>query len=126
MNTWFVSQETGGRQVSPARVHFHGGNRVAVLMDLSLPGATTVLSERMWCLSGPGCGNGALYRTLSTSRAGSRGMMLLRGVRVFDEGRAAENGTIRSIRELLDLDVIDSPDGRGAAFRAGRHDGSCA
>jgi hypothetical protein len=117
MNTWMVSQETGGRQVSPVRVHFQGGDRVALLLDVRRPGATAVLAERVWCLSGPGCGSGVLYRTVSTSRAGSQGMMLLRGARVMDEGRLAENGTIRIIRDLLDLDVMNTSD---------CHDGSCA
>ncbi len=125
MNTWLVSQETGGRQVSPVRVHFQGGDRVALLLDVRRPGATAVLSERVWCLSGPGCGSGVLYRTVSTSRAGSQGLMLLRGARVTDEGRASENRTIRIIRDLLDLDVLNASDCH-AAFPAGQHDGSCA
>lgn len=126
MNTWLVSQETGGRQVSPVRVHFQGGDRVALLLDVRRPGATAVLSERVWCLSGPGCGSGVLYRTVSTSRAGSQGMMLLRGARVTDEGRASENRTIRIIRDLLDLDVLNTSDCHAGAFPAGQHDGSCA
>ncbi len=126
MNTWLVSQETGGRQVSPVRVHFQGGDRVALLLDVRRPGATAVLSERVWCLFGPGCGSGVLYRTVSTSRAGSQGMMLLRGARVTDEGRASENRTIRIIRDLLDLDVLNTSDSHAAAFPAGQHDGSCA
>lgn len=124
MNTWFVSQETGGRQVSPARVHFQGNDRVALLLDARRPGATAVLSERVWCLSGPGCGSGVLYRTVSTSRAGSQGMMLLRGTRILDEGRTAENRTIGIIRDLLDLDVHNASDCRAAVFPAGHHDGS--
>ena len=117
MNTWLVSQETGGRQVSPVRVHFQGGDRVALLLDVRRPGTTAVLSERVWCLFGPGCGAGVLYRTVSTSRAGSQGMMLLHGARVMDEGRVSENRTIRIIRDLLDLDVMSTSD---------CHDGSCA
>jgi len=126
MNTWFVSQETGGRQVSPVRVHFQGGDRVAILLNLGDSGATAVLSERVWCLTGPGCGSGRLYRTLSTSRAGSRGMMLLRGARIMDEGRLAENMTIGIIRELLALDVLDTSNNRAVPFPAGQHGGSCA
>ena len=117
MNTWFVSQETGGRRVTPVRVHFQGGDRVALLLDVRRPGAAAVLSERVWCLSGPGCGAGVLYRTVSTSRAGSQGMMILRGARLMDEGRLAENRTIGIIRDLLDLDVMTASD---------CHDGSCA
>gem|GEM_PF-4562694 len=96
-----------------------------LLLDVRRPGATAVLSERVWCLSGPGCGSGVLYRTVSTSRAGSQGLMLLRGARVTDEGRASENRTIRIIRDLLDLDVLNASDCH-AAFPAGQHDGSCA
>lgn len=126
MNTWFVSQETGGRRVSPVRVHFQSGDRVALLLDARLPGSTAVLTERVWCLSGPGCGSGVLYRTVSTSRAGSQGMMLLRGVRVMDDGRISENRTIRIIRNLLDLDLRNSADSRVVALQVGHHDGSCA
>jgi hypothetical protein len=126
MNTWFVSQETGGRQVSPVRVHFQDGDRVAILLDVRRPGATAVLSERVWCLSGQASGAGVLYRTVSTSRAGTQGMMLLRGTRVIDEGRTAENRTIAIIRDLLDLDVLNASDSRGTAFTVGHHDGSCA
>lgn len=126
MNTWFVSQETGSAQSSAVKVHFQGSDRVAVLLDARLPGARAVLADRIWCLSGPGCGTGVLYRTVSTSRAGSHGMMVLRGSRILDDCRSAENRTIRIIRDLLDLDVMTASDGLTPPFAAGHHDGSCA
>lgn len=134
MNTWLVSRETGGRQVVPARVHLAGHDRVALLLSKRNPASAAVLSEGVWTLSGPGLDSGAIFRTVSTSAARTPGMMVLRGVRVPDEGRCNENRTIRLIRDLLDLEVVNASagcperslsDSSGMAFHE-THDGSCA
>jgi len=44
----------------------------------------------------------------------------------MDERRLAENLTIGIIRELLDLDVLDTSNNRAVPFPAGQHGGSCA
>lgn len=138
MNTWSVSSETGEFISTPSRVCFSGKG-----VALMLPASSGVLSQGVWCLSAPGTPLEALYRTVSTRRAATPGMMVLRGVRMVDEGRSVENRTIRLIRELLDLDGIHAPMScagvgngdfsgkeeqvrRGSRASLGRRDGSCA
>jgi hypothetical protein len=143
MNTWIVSTELGGAKTAPRRVYLNGNGGAAVLLSLADPASGAVMGEGLWSLSGPGISGSALFRTVSAKRAKTAGVMVLRGVRVVDEGRAMENKTIRLIRDLLDLDVMhasfsDSGNPAGClsekteqVCRAGKslygnHNGSCA
>lgn len=103
MEGWVVSSETGGQRLAPVKVQLLSRDRVALM----LPAWAPVLSHEIWSLTGPGISWGALFRTISTRRARTPGMMVLKGVRVVDEGRSMENRTIDLIRDLLDLEVVD-------------------
>ena len=143
MNTWVVCTEMGGAKTAPSRVYLNGSGGAAIVLSLADPAAAAIMGEGLWSLSGPGISGSALYRTVSAKRAKVAGVMVLRGVRVVDEGRAMENKTIRLIRDLLDLDVMhasfsDSGNQAGCfsektehVCRAGKslyenHNGSCA
>ncbi len=116
-NRWFLQTEKGDHQTGAVWVAVeerNGKKTTAVVLETSSRAAMIILESGMFYLTGQGMTKPVLFRIENCTRARIEGCMFIKAIETADTVRLRENGILREMRKLLELDMIEvvkgSPD----------------
>ena len=115
---WTVQTEkgdTGTGAVWAAVEEASGKRTTALVLEASSGAAISILASGMFYLEGPGLDKPVLFRIECCTRARIKGCMFLKAVEAADTVRSRENGILREMRKLLELDMLETFEKAGGA-----------
>lgn len=112
-NRWSVETEKGDHSANAvwgAVEDVAGRKTTVVVLNTDSNAAAIILASGMFYLKGPGMVKPVLFRIQSSRRARIEGCMFVKAVEVADMVRMQENTILREMRDLLQLDMLETID----------------
>ncbi len=110
-NRWTVQTEKGDHSADAvwgAVEEGSGKTSTAIVLNTNSKAAVVILASGMFYLKGPGMVKPVLFRIENCNRARIKGCMFIKATEAADVIRSRENGILREMRKLLELDMIET------------------
>ncbi len=110
-NRWSVQTEKGDHEADAvwgAVEERNGKKTTAIVLDTSSRAAMVILESGMFYLKGQGMTKPVLFRIENCNRARIEGCMFIKATETADAVRLRENGVLREMRKLLELDMVEA------------------
>lgn len=110
-NRWAVQTEKGDHEADAvwgAVEERNGKKTAAIVLNTSSRAAMVILESGMFYLKGQGMTKAVLFRIENCNRARIEGCMFIKATETADAVRLRENGVLREMRKLLELDMVEA------------------
>ncbi len=110
-NRWSVQTEKGDHEADAvwgAVEERNGKKTTAIVLNTASRAAMVILESGMFYLTGQGMTKPVLFRIENCNRARIEGCMFIKATETADTVRSRENGVLREMRKLLELDMVEA------------------